>query len=378
LGIKSTVITLILADDLVSLTDLDVYGDLLCAYGLRVETTLAKAAGMLRDLKSLNRTVINLYTAYILSKAGYYCEALVSGDVAVDLDEKLYTDKFAEPDWVEHWKLFTSGGDSEESWVSSFKDHKNAVLSVKCLNLVLSGEEKASSWGSAPMIWFGFPPATALKELFASGKAKLFVVHPALSKLAKGEFGSLKSETSKLCGQDVVLSTGEFRARFVNPQKLGLVEDGWTSLLERLKGEFQKRWPVVTLSRYAEVLRRAEEELRKASLAYEQGEYTHSVRDAAYSCECLLLVLYQRYGKLKTQTTNKLTFDDYLNILKDELEDDFGSDTRSDLNLIREMRNRESHPGAPRTKKEEALTALRRAQLFHERFKIREQEWLGI
>lgn len=98
------------------------------------------------------------------------------------------------------------------------------------------------------------------------------------------------------------------------------------------------------------------------------------LRVQAYSCECLLLVLYQRYGNVKTQRTNKLTFDDYLSILKDELEDNVGSDIRSDLNLIREMRNRESHPEAPRTEKEEALTVLRRAQLFHERFKIKEKK----
>ena len=188
--------TSISADDLIGLTALDVYGNLLSAYGLRVETSLARAAGILRDLVSLNRTVFNVYVSYVLSKVGYYNEfvELVSSEIADKPDEKLYTDKFTETDWVENWELFTYGN-SEEAWVSSYRNRNGMHLGVNFLNLALSGEEESSS-GTSPMVWFGFPPVAELKENFDSGKTKLFIVHPVLSKLANNDVVRLKSEMS--------------------------------------------------------------------------------------------------------------------------------------------------------------------------------------
>jgi HEPN domain-containing protein len=352
---------------------LDVYGDVLSPLSLTLETTLAQATIVLRELASLNSAIFNLYISYVLSKAGFYYEPLASDEFKEKNDRKLHTDEFKDEDWIEHWRLF--GKKESEPPVMSFLNRKNAahpVLKVKSIHFEFQGEETPEI-GHPRVVWSGFTKEV-VDELAGSYKAeqvKCYVVHPAISRLAKDDFRETKKQLAYICGADVFLSTGEFRVRFVPQDEMSSFQEKWPELREKMKSEFQKAWPVIALSKNAEILRRASEDLRKASLEYEEKEFTNCIRDAAYACESLLAVLYQRHGRFKSASEKKLTFDDYLTQLKAEVEEDFGEDTMSDLCMVRDARNRHSHPGEPSARQEEAWRVLRRAQLFQEFFKMK-------
>jgi hypothetical protein len=349
--------------DVAGLRDLDVYGDLLTPLSLKIDAPLAEAAGIIRDLSSLNRTLLNTYIAYVLSKAGYRY------DLLDEVEEHLHTDEFKDEDWIKNWELLSPAGNG--SWDSSFRNRNDKRLTIRCIDLELQGEDE-TTWGGTQEIWVVLPSAESLKAEYGTGKVDYLVVHPAIAKLATPEFRRFKSELSGLLDSDVVLSAGEFRAKFVNPQTIKLVEQGWLSLRQRLKAEFQKRWPVVAISQHFEIIQRAEDEMRRANIAYQQSDYTDCVRDAAYACESLLAVLYSTYGKVTT-TSEKLTYDEYLERMRNELEEDFGSDIFEDLDLIRKQRNMQSHPYPQRPSNGEALRVLRKAELFRDLFNLRKR-----
>ncbi len=356
------------ADDLAKLADLDVYGDLLSPFGLRVDLTLADAAAIVRDLFGLNNTVFNMYVSYVLARAGYYDCALVSNDVKGLEDQKHYSDKFRDDDWIKHWELFSRVGG--ESWTSNFSNH-NEKLSLRCVNLQLEGKEDPFKGRKSFIVWPGTSKSMTEEfcKIYKEGGANYFVIHPAISKLDNDSFVETKSELTKSCGKEIFLSTGELRrTMFEDPSS---ISSGWATVREKLRSNFESAWPVISLSRNNEILRRAAEDLEKASLEYQEANYTHSIRDATFACETLLLALCQSKGKIKPLDVNKTTFDDYLGMLKSEIEEDFGPDTFQDLNMIRIARNRYSHPPAQRPAQMDALRILRKVQLFHEYFQMK-------
>src|SRR5262249_19615982 len=133
-----------------------------------------------------------------------------------------------------------------------------------------------------------------------------------------------------------------------------------------------KAWPILDFSANKEILLRAEEELRQAQREFDTPNTTNCVRAAGYACESLLKVMYESKGRRELSEV-KLTYDDYLRTMTGEISEDFGKNTLEDLVLIRDMRNTHSHPGAPKPTLEEAFRVLRRAQMFFEQSKLRDE-----
>jgi len=354
-------------EDLGQLEDLDIYGNLLRIFGLRIEATLADVARILKDLVTLNSTLLNLYVAYVLARDGYSYEPLAS-----DEDLKLHTASFRTDDWVKNWASFSR--ESEESWTSTFQNDKKGKLTIQCLNIQLKGQTDSHRIGTPLSVWFGISEANTaqLAKDLKEGRADYVVVHPAICKLAKDAFRETKSEVERSCARDVFLSAGEFRSQIVGHQNLPEVEEGWTQLFRTLESEFLKAWPLLALSENREILRRAEEELHQASREFENANETNCVRDAGFACESLLAVIFQSRGGRKSGSGKKLTFDDFLTSMSKEIEEDFGKHTLQDLILIRDMRNKQVHPGAARPSREDAFRVLRRTQMFFDHFKLNE------
>ena len=359
-------------EDLADLKDLDVYGNFLRAFGLRIEATLSDMARILKDLGTLNVALFNLYITYVLAKAGYSYKPLV-----LDEDLRLETVNFGPEDWVKNWALFSK--DPAESWSSAFRNAKNENLTIVCLNLKLQGQADSPRMRAPMNVWFGISEANTgqLAKDHKEGRADFVVVHPAICRVAKDAFRETKLEMQKLCTKDVFLSAGEFRSQMLQSQDLSEVEEGWTRLLHELESEFVKAWPLLAFSENRELLRRAEEELQQASREFEVANDTNAngtncVRDAGYACESLLAVIYQSHRGSVSGSGKKLTFDDYLSAMSREIEEDFGKHTLEDLHYIRDMRNQHVHPGAPRATREDAFRVYRRAQMLFDHFKLNE------
>ena len=359
--------------DYSDLMDLHVYGDLLTLYSMPVYASIAEAGRLYNDFSVFERRILTLYVSYVSAKAGFYASTFASDDFAEECGERLYTTEFSDKEWIENFDLLPpsegeicwAGGAFVEPWDLLYENRKGEKLGVVFVEMLFrsfnlkTGREKSEAEVLVEYIENN-------KDLCRSER-NIIIAHPWLSRSRKEDFLKTKTELKKLLGRDIFLSTGEFVARFI-PEKdrRAIVEENWKDLRAKLLASFQSKYPFLTFAINRQKISDAEAKLRSAMLKYEEGRFEDAIKDAAVACEELLQVLCSKYG-LKTQ--GEVHFYDLQCILRDIIIENFGENTYSDLDMIREWRNRVVHPSAAKPDSCITLQIVRRTNLFFELFK---------
>lgn len=344
-----------LLGDYSDLENLHVYGDLLKLYSLPVHGEIAEIANLFNRIRSLDDRILTVYVSYVLGRAGFYAQALASGD----FPEKLHSHKFNDADWLENLILFEHVEEGfEEDWEMYFENEKIEAMKILFTTVFRSDVDPITGKSDE---------ATHLLKRFDDSVPNYVIVHPRLPRKTKQAFMRTKEHVKQRVGEDVCLSTGQFIARFIPDEaKRSVVEANWEVLRNKILGTLQKEWPILVHSIHDKQLADIRARLRKARLTYEWGtDLENAIKDAGVCCEGLLQILHAIYPK---KIEDKMEFNDLLCSLRDEIIEEFGDDIYNDLNLIREWRNKVLHPPVTRPDTQDALKVITKAELFHDLF----------
>jgi len=338
--------------DYSELENLEVYGDFLSLYSLPIDGTIAEVGNIFDTLEELDTRIFCLYVSYVLSKAGFYWTDILNPDEMDDSGKYApedYTTKFDEKDWLE---MGTSGPLGSEKggigiWSMQFENEEKAHIHIFFVTT----------------LWDNYKPPVE----FVLGSS-YYVIHPRLFRKAKEDCKDFAERLRKEMGCDLVLSTGQFAAKYLpDKEKREIVEANWVCLRERILGEFQKKWKLLTYALYKEDIEDSRNELRKARLKLDSGnDLEEAVFHAGVACEGLLKALHSSERDEKIH--ERMGFDDYLNVLSDLLRDEFGEDIFSDLKLVKEWRNKVAHAPRKIPDSRTALKIVNKAELFQKLF----------
>jgi hypothetical protein len=353
--------------DYSGLDDLHVYGNLLSLYSLRVDGQVGEINRLYDRIRSLDDRIFTLYVAYVLSRAGFSAMHVVELDKDLQM-KSLDTTKFEDHHWLEHLDSFEIVDEGyRDEWVRYFENERNETIKVMFVTLLHSEMDPTTK---------ECDEATHLLQELQPGECGLnyVVVHPRLSRKAKETFIKTKRRMKQIIGKDIVLSTGEFASKFVpDENKRKMIETNWEVLREKLLNAFKKEWPIIVYSTNEQQLFEIRERLRKVRWKFEmRHDLEEAVRDAGLVCEGLLQILHSMYPK---DVKERMDFNELLCDLKETIVKDFGEDIYCDLDLIREWRNKVSHPPITVPNSRIALKIVTKAKLFHELFheKLKEQ-----
>lgn len=197
--------------------------------------------------------------------------------------------------------------------------------------------------------------------------SNLVLVHPKLSRRDTRGFVRIKEKMKQSLGQDIILSTGEFVARFIpDSEKRHVVEENWMSLRRKIVENLQKEYPILIKSIHEQELSEVDDRIRASRLKYENLLFDDAIKDAGVACESLLQVLYSIFVSKKT--VGELTFHDLQCALREVLIEKFGSIVYGDLEFIRNWRNNVVHPSRQEPNDAITLQVITRAELFHKLF----------
>ncbi|MEM2126611.1 MAG: hypothetical protein QXH67_00100 [Candidatus Bathyarchaeia archaeon] len=289
-------------EDYSELSDLHVYGDLLTLYHLPISAPLYEAGRFYEEFRSFECRLLTLYASYVLARAGYNVSDLVCDDFAEITGKRLYTTNFEEEDWIREFDTLSPSLPEMdfEPWYEYYEKEKGGKLKVIFVKLFVKTQ---TNLGKSTLD----EAETLINEYFDEGVENLVVVHPLLSRRAKSLFLEVKRKMRDYTGKDILLSSGEFAARFIPESRRQIVEENWKTLREKLLGNLQSKYKFLTLAIHRQAISYAEELMRRSRVKYEDGRFEDAIKDAGVACEGLLRVLYSHYG---LRTDKELQFND--------------------------------------------------------------------
>jgi hypothetical protein len=349
-------------DEYAALENLHVYGDLLKLYALPIHASIAEAGRLCDEIRILDAQILTLYVSYVLAKVGFYVQ-LFAGEDFAESGGRLYTTEFSDEDWLENLYLFRPMEDEPDiQWDYCYENSKGEVLKIIFATIFISEVNFRTGKTSNE--------AEHLAKSFDESASNYVIAHPRLSRQAKEAFMRVKKQMKTMKGEDLVLSTGEFIARFIpDEQKRYIIEQNWNSLRSKILERLQKEWPIIILARNDQQISDIRERLHKSMVKYENREFDDAIKDVGVSCESLLQVLYSVYGS--TRSNEDLGFNDLLTGLKSFIEEEFGENIYNDLNFIRDWRNIVVHPKQIKPDIAIAFQVISKADLFFKLFEMK-------
>lgn len=349
--------------DYSDLNDLHPYGDFLALYSLTIRTSIAESDNIFNDLRKIDDRILTVYVSYILARAGYFALGFVE-PTEDDRERDLLTTEFSERDWLELIDYFEHDEEGfRNEWSMEYQNSKNQRIRVFFITFLTSAKDPVTKKYSESI------RLAQLMEMPSNNNVDncVFVIHPRLTRKAKEAFIRTKEGVKNIVGQDIVFSTGQFACRFIaDEEKRKLIEANWQNLREKILRDFQKEWPILINSVHEKQLAESREQLRKARLTFELGnDLRGAVLEAGIASEGILKILHSVYGK---ETGEKMDFNDYLCDVRDTIIEDYGKDIYSDLDFLREWRNKTAHPPMTVPNRTEALKVLTKAELFQDLF----------
>lgn len=342
---------------------LHVYGDLLKLYTLPVHETITKVGKLYEELQDLERQILTLYASYVLAHSGFYVELWASEDYVAASGEAVYTTKeFTDDDWLEAVGIFPI--EAVEAfyinWELDYRNEQQKRLKVIFATVFLE-EIDARTGKTADEV-------QCLLKRFDKSCSNYVLVHPKLARQFKKRFMEVKEKMKQTVGQDLVLSTGEFVAKFIpNHEKRHIIEENWKSLRAKIVEDLQKKWPVLIFATHEQQLSDVSERIRKSKIKYQTHFFEDAIKDAGVACESLLQILHSVYVSKKA--AKELEFYDILCALKEVLTENFGGNIYQDLDFVRIWRNNVVHPRREKPDDAVTLQVITKAELFHELFK---------
>lgn len=346
-----------------NLGNLHVYGDLLQLYALPGHGTIIEVGELYGELKALERELLTLYASYVLAHIGFYVEDWVSDDFVEASGEALYTTKFQDDDWIENLALFERLEEEFYSgWEMYYKNERQERLKVIFVTLFMTEINMRTD--------ITLDEVEYLLKKFGKSCSNYVVVHPKLSRQDKKTFMQAKEKMKQNEGQDLILSTGEFVAKFIpDGKKRQIIEENWKFLREKIVVDLRQKRPILIFATDAKQLSDTSERIRKSMVKYETRSFEDAIKDAGVPCESLLQILYSVYFPKKT--AEKLEFYDLLCALKEVITERFGSNIYLDLDFIRTWRNNVVHPRRDKPDSAITLQVITKAQLFNKLFKMK-------
>lgn len=347
--------------DSIGLGELHVYGDLLKLYTLPAHGTIIEAGKFYEELHALEHRILTLYASYVLAHSGFYVELWTSKDFVEGYGKAVYTTKCNESDWIEDWDLFEPQEDGFYfEWDVYYKNERQERLKVIFVTLFMT-ETNARTGITLDEVGY-------LLKKFDRSCSNYVLVHPKLARQDKKRFMKVKEKIKQKVGQDLILSTGEFVAKFIaNHERRHMIEENWNSLRERIVQNLQKKWPILIGATHEQQLSDANERIREARIKYETRSFGDAIKDAGVACESLLQILYSVY--VPKTPVEELNFYDLLCALKEFLSEEFGSSIYQDLDFVRIWRNNVVHAGREKPDSAITLQVITRAELFNKLFK---------
>lgn len=341
---------------------LHVYGDLLKLYSLPVRATIMQVGELHEELQALERQMLTLYASYVLAHSGFYVEAWVSEDFVASGGEVDYTTKYKDDDWFEAAlaEYFDPGAMAFYfDWEMDYANERQERLRVIFVNRFIS-EISPSGITS--------DEAECLLRKFDKSCSNYVLVHPKLSRQDKKGFMKVKERMKQIVGQDLVLSTGEFVAKFIpDNEKRHIIEENWKSLRKKIVQKLQQKKPILIFATHEQQLSDVDGRIRDSRIKYQTHSFEDAIKDAGVACESLLQILHSVYVSKKIE--KDLDFYDLLCTLRDVLTEEFGSNIYQDLDFVRIWRNNVVHPGREKPDGAITLQVITKAKLFNELFK---------
>jgi len=348
------------------LEKLHVYGDLLKLYALPAQGTILEAGNLYTEIQVLESKILTLYVSYVLAHCGFYVEEFADEDACAEFGvEPLYTTKFKDNDWIENLDLFRPDvGSAFESgfefeWDVYYENERQEKLKIIFATLFM--RELGPSGITLDEVDY-------LVKEFDKSCANYVLVHPKLPRQDKQSFMEAKEKMKQKVGQDLILSTGEFVAKFIpDNEKRNIIEENWNSLREKIVQNLQKKRTILIFATYAQQLSDVNERIRQSRIKYETHYFEDAIKDAGIACESLLQILYSVYVSKKRE--EEIEFYDLMCTLREVLIEKFGSDICQDLDFIRIWRNNVVHPKEEKPDGEDTLKVITKAELFYELFR---------
>lgn len=343
---------------------LHVYGDLLKLYTLPVHEMITKVGELYKELQDLERQLLTVYASYVLAHSNFYVELLTEEDYVEAAGKAEYTTKFTDDDWFEAaCKGYFEPNEAEAFYIDWEMYYKNVQKErLKVIFATDFIQELHARKGKK------LDEVQRLLKKFDKSCSNYVLVHPKLARQEKKRFIEVKEKMKQTIGQDLVLSTGEFVAKFIpNSDERYIIEENWNFLREKIVENLQKKWPFLIYATYAQQLSDAAEQIRKSRIKYETYYFEDAIKDAGIACESLLQILHSVYVSKKA--AKELEFYDLLCALKEVLAEKFGSNIYQDLDFIRIWRNNVVHPGREKPDGAIPLQVITKAKLFHRLFK---------
>lgn len=349
---------------MVPLENLHVYGNLLKLYDLpALGASILEAGELYREMRILEVKLLTLYASYILAQKGFYLEVWTAKDISPE--DRWYTTKFEDEKWIEHFEYFPPEQYTIHAflfdWEEYYRNERGERLKVIFVIGFLA-EMDINEKGGVTI--------DTKKHLFSkldTSCSNLVLVHPKLSRRNVREFMEIKEKMKQSVGQDIILSTGEFVAKFIpDSEKRHVVEENWKSLRRKIVENLRKKYSILIKSIHEQELSEVDKRIRASRLKYESLLFDDAIKDAGVACEGLLQVLYSIFVSKKT--VGELTFNDLQCALREVLTEKFGSIVYGDLEFIRNWRNNVVHPGRQEPNDAITLQVITRAELFHKLF----------
>lgn len=351
-----------------------VYGDFSRLFELKIYGSVEDAGRLWGELKDLDRSLFAGFVSFILARVGYYSKTIFKACGRRTTENN-------DEDWMDDIELLIM------AWAEELNEMRKAIGELADTPLLREHltwsqyfenvtDKKLLKVIFASRTSPGFLVARSKRELLIAGSVdpscqNYIVIHPvtykSVKKLQPKKFEEVREDLAK--ENVLLLSIDEFVGRFIpNTEKKHIVLENWIALRDKILQRLHKQWSILVIASKAKQLSKIDERFRLARGEYEKNQFEHSIRDAGLACEALLSILYYRD---KGKEPDHLTFNDLLYSIKDLIEREFGSLVHSDLEFIRDWRNKVSH--AQKTEytldRATALQVVKRSEMFYELFK---------
>lgn len=173
------------------------------------------------------------------------------------------------------------------------------------------------------------------------GKADIIVLNP-MGSFTRDETKRASDLVAKETGRDRIMSVDELLFKMIpEVSHREVIQKRWVRIREQVIKKFEEKNHIITLGRFTDLLRNAEEWLDRARIRLQEGrEADQIIFDSARAVEALLRITYAlSRGKVEEQN-----FGELLDSLKKEIVRNYGEDILADMGYIREQRNIVAHP----------------------------------
>jgi len=360
-----------------------IFGELLDWYDIEVTSAISSVVSLFKEVKELERNLFTGYVSFILAKTGFYnltCVDLYPWDIK---DRTEYSTKFTLEEWVNHIDVFSCWEeergvetDSEyfslrehaQDWTNVFESDSDDHIKVHFLSDNCSWYLATYVDTNKKFTWFD-----RYTEIVGKSLRHYVIVHPEMYSKEKEDFKLVESKLKEKYGRDIFYTVDGFLHHMMDEElKKDVIKENWIAIREKILDKIKIKYPFLIKAKNSEKIQSISETLHQAEVYYNLGEAHHinSVRDSSLACESLLQLIHEIYYQ-KTHDKD-LLFYDLINKLQDQLTTVFGPTIVSDLNYIREQRNKVSHPPITKPTDLETYAVLRKSRLFFEIF----QKWI--